>query len=326
MKKKNTPRLKVRLKEDIIVNEAVKLFLTEKIADNLSAETIDYYQRRIKKFTDFLTATEDKIWLCSDITSELVIEYKKHRQDSGVSEQTVLADLRGVRAFLYYCMENDYINYFKIKMPKTTEVVMDTYTEEEIQKLIKKPDINNCSFAELRNWTMVCFFLGTGCRVGTVINIKIEDINFPLHQIILRHTKNRNQYTIPLSQTLEQVMREYLQHRKGEADEYLFCNIYGEQLVRSTITTAIKNYNASRGIEKHSIHLFRHTFGRIFASTDGNAFKLQSQLGHTTMHMTMKYAKQFGNDLAKNFSEHSPLELLGDNIQPKSKLKVRREA
>jgi len=52
--------------------------------------------------------------------------------------------------------------------------------------------------------------LGTGNRAGTIINIKIEDIDFNSGNIILKKLKSRKQYYIPISQELEQALKEYI--------------------------------------------------------------------------------------------------------------------
>lgn len=99
-----------------------------------------------------------------------------------------------------------------------------------------------------------------GCRASTILNIKISDIDFHNENVILRKMKNRKQLCIPLSRTLLKVLHEYLSIRKGNAEDYLFCTEYGQQLSLRGLQTAIKNYNHRRGVKKVSIHLFRHYF------------------------------------------------------------------
>lgn len=48
--------------------------------------------------------------------------------------------------------------------------------------------------------------------------------------------------------------------RNGASDDYLFCSIYGDMMGRVTLQSSVARYNKSRGVEKTSIHLFRHTF------------------------------------------------------------------
>lgn len=52
----------------------------------------------------------------------------------------------------------------KINLLKTDVHIKETYSEEQLKILLKKPDTKKCSFAEYRNWTMINFFLATAVR------------------------------------------------------------------------------------------------------------------------------------------------------------------
>ena len=47
--------------------------------------------------------------------------------------------IRSVKVFLYWCMEQDEIAPFKIKMVKAQETIKDVYTQEELCALIQPP-------------------------------------------------------------------------------------------------------------------------------------------------------------------------------------------
>ena len=71
-----------------------------------------------------------------------------------------------VRAFLYWCMEKGYLEKYPIRLVRADDPIKEPYTTDELQKLLKEPDCKTCSFAEYRNWVIVNFLLGTGCRLG----------------------------------------------------------------------------------------------------------------------------------------------------------------
>jgi len=155
-----------------------------------------------------------------------------------------------------------YIEPFKIELLKVEKQVKETYTDSELTILLKKPDVKKCKFSEYRDWVFINYLLATGNRLRTVINVQIRDIDFDNDTIILKKTKNKHQQIIPISNSLKIILFEYLRYRKGENEDYLFCNSKGQQLTRDTITSSIRFYNLSRGISKTSIHLFRHTFAK----------------------------------------------------------------
>ena len=82
-------------------------------------------------------------------------------------------------------------------------------------------------------------------------------------------------------------------------------------LTENALRLAIARYNRQRGVQKTSIHMFRHTFARKYLlDCGGNAFTLQKLLGHTTLEMTKHYCAIFNTDLANGFDNLSPLEQL----------------
>ena len=104
------------------------------------------------------------------------------------------------------------------------------------------------------------------------------------------------------------ILQEYMKVRKGADDDYLFPNEFNGQMSENCLTSAIQRYNRARGVEKTSIHLFRHTFAKKYLlDCDGNAFTLQKLLGHSSLEMTRKYCEIFNADILRNYDEHSPL-------------------
>ena len=100
-----------------------------------------------------------------------------------------------------------------------------------------------------------------------------------------------------------------MQIRKGEPEDYLFCDEYGKMLTENALRLAITRYNKQRGVSKTSIHMFRHTFARKYLmDCGGNAFTLQKLLGHATLEMTKHYCAIFNSDITNGFDNISPLE------------------
>ena len=116
------------------------------------------------------------------------------------------------------------------------------------------------------------------------------------------------------------ILEEYLSYRGGEDKDYLFCNINGEQMTKSSITSAIRQYNLSRGIHKTSIHAFRHTFAKMaIIDCKIDAFRLQKLLGHADISTTENYVKIFGEDLIDCVEEYNPLNVL---MQKRKTIKI----
>ena len=159
-----------------------------------------------------------------------------------------------------------------------------------------------------QNWHEATVGHNCGCRAATVRAIQIRDVDLDGGVVFYRHTKNRKTQVIPLCSPMIAILREYQRYRSGESTDYLFCTETGSQLTENGLRQSIARYNARRGVQKTSIHLFRHTFARKYLiDCGGDAFTLQKLLGHSTLAMAKHYCAIYDADLTKNYDNFSPL-------------------
>jgi len=264
--------------------------------------------------------------ICSDISEDTFYNYIEyiHENKPDLRPATQRSYLTGVRAILYYGIKKGYIESFGVQLPKMDEVIKQTYTDHEIMLLLKKPDMKKSDFTEYRNWVLINYMIGTGNRAGTIINVKIEDVDFTSGNIILKKLKGRKQYYIPISKSLEQVLAEYLIYRKGEPDDFLFCTAYGKPLTLAGLGSEIARYNRFRGVEKRSLHMFRHTFAKQWILNGGDIFRLQKILGHSSLEMVRKYVNMFSDDLRRDFDSFNPLDNYLGNVGNNQRIKLNR--
>ena len=197
---------------------------------------------------------------------------------------------------------------------KSEETIKETYTDKELERLLKKPNMRACAFAEYRTWVIINLLVNNGTRAATVRNIKNKDVDLENLVIYLRHTKSKKSQVIPLCTELCGILKEYLRIRGGSDDDFLFPTENGEQLKEHGLRSSVARYNNRRGIQKTSIHAFRHTFARKYlVDCGGNAFTLQRLLGHSTLDMTKHYCAIFDADIAKNYDRFSPLAQMKSN-------------
>ena len=288
------------------IDSAFEQFIRTKRNQNLSEESIYYYYNVKKFFVEFFSGKN----YCSSITVDTIEDYKAYlsEKETPLSSVSINTYLRGLRAILYFFMEREYMPKFKISLIKQEKKIKETYTDAELKLLLAKPDIKKCDFSEYRNWAISNYLLATGNRLSTVCDLRVADIDFQNHEISLKKVKNRRQYIIPLSIRLEKILNDYLLYRKGEPNNYLFCNRFGEKLQKSALATAMRRYNKVRGVEKTSIHLYRHTFAKNWILNGGDIFRLKTILGHSSLDIVKEYVNIYGSDLNKDFERFNPLE------------------
>ena len=296
--------------DDILLEDAFDEYITEKEAHNLSPATITSYRASFEKFKKFMG--ENNTGNSVNISS--IYSWIAIMKGDGIKHVSINHYLRDIRAFLYWCMIPDraYIpKAFTIELQKGQEEQLKTFTEEEQEALIEKPS-RKAQFTEWRTWAIVNWILATGNRASTVCNVKIQDILFARREIILAHTKNKKAQVIPLSSSLETVMKEYIRvwRKEAEPTAYLFCNIGEEKLTTNALRQAFARYCEDRGVSKTSVHGLRHSFAKGWIKNNGNTFALQKILGHATLDMTRKYVNLFNEDIKDGFDSYNPLDNL----------------
>jgi integrase/recombinase XerD len=253
-----------------------------------------------------------------NVTDDFIVYLREYNNCNDI---TINSYLRTIRAFLYWLMEGGYIKRFRISIPRADKKIKETYSEAELNLLLKKPDIKKCDFIEYRMWAFSNYLLATGNRISSALNLLVCDIDFGNSLITINKTKNRKAQIIPMSKVLSNVLKEYLQYRGDELTDYVFCTETGGKSALRTFQDALADYNRSRGVMKTSAHLYRHTFAKQWILNGGDIFRLQKILGHSDLTVVKEYVQMFGNDLSIDFDRFNPLDQLGmNNKQNKIKM------
>jgi integrase/recombinase XerD len=307
----------------VLFNDAFDEFYAEKQAYNKSASTLHNYKYTYTAFCEFNGFNEETS--TDEVKLQHIYKWIGTLKQKGTKHTSINHYLRDLRAFLYWCMEDDraYISpAFKIKLVEGQEEAMKLFSEEELEALLEKPRRND-SFADWRTWAIVNWVLATGNRAATICEVKLSDINYSRREIVLAHTKNKKAQIVPLSSSLETVIKEYVRvwRREADIDGWLFPNVGEEQLTTNALRHAFTRYCTKRGVEKSNIHGLRHNFAKGWVQNNGNMFALQKILGHSTLDMTRRYVKLFSEDIKEDFDKFSPLDTIKRSAKRKQTVK-----
>lgn len=303
-------KITMQRKSNLTIEQAFQLFIRKCRVKNLTDSSIKSYEEKIIHFFRFYDENRTIDSIAVNDIDEYVLWL---RENNNVNDITINSYLRSLRAFLNYCMDCGYLPRFKVKLIKAEKKIKETYSDDELERLLEKPDVNSCSFSTYKTWVFENYLLGTGNRISTALDLHIADLDFENGVIYLRKTKNRKQQIIPLSNTLSNILQEYLSIRGGEPEDYLFCNDYGQKACTRTYQQLVHDYNIKRNVNKSSCHLFRHTFAKSWILNNGDIFRLQKMLGHSDLTVTKEYVQMFSNDLQMDFERFNPLDNLKRN-------------
>ena len=307
-------RIKMLQGTGLTFRDGCEKYLDDCRQRNLREGTIGHYKQ---SYTQFYKVISPDLPL-EDFTEKIYKDYVKFLVETLHNDVSINSYLRDMITTMHYLMREGYVAPFKMRAIKVDKKPIETYRDDELIKLLKKPNMKKCSFTEYKNWVMTNFLFSTGVRQRSLQNIKIKDVDFDNAVVYVNVTKNRKPLIVPLNQTMVKILQEYLRYRQHtNDDEYLFCNIFGQQLTKSTMYHMLYEYNKSRGVETTGIHRYRHTLAKQWILNGGNVVSLSKLLGHTSLEITQNYINYLVSDLAKQVDEINLL----DKFRPRTRIK-----
>ena len=298
-------KLKMKASKSITFEEGCNKYLEYCRQRNLRQGTINHYRQSYVQFFKFFEPDTP----IEEIDEDAYKRYVLHLRSTLNNDVSINSYLRDFITTMHYLMNEGYIQSYKMQAIKVDKSHIETYNEQELQLLLKKPNIKKCSFIEYQAWVMTNFLFSTAVRQRSLMYIKVKDIDFDNNVVYVNVTKNRKPLIVPLNQTMVNILREYLKYRNHKSDDdYLFCNVFGQQLVKSTCYHMLYEYNKRRGVETTGIHRYRHTFAKQWILSGGNVVSLSQLLGHSSLEITQNYIHLLVSDVAKQVDEINVLD------------------
>lgn len=268
-----------------------------------------FYNKYTKYLDEFYHRTPKEIPIEIFTTPVAQGAFMSYLQNQGLGQQTINSYLRAYRAFGNWCEEEGYLDGFKCPIKEVAPPLKIVYTDKELEQLMKKPPIED--FADFRSYCVIALILNTGARSNTILNIRLCDVELDEGYITFNKLKNHGIVRLGLERKVKRDLMEWMEfwrYGKGaEETDFLFCNEYGEQLSRDGLAKTVAKYNRSRGVEKTSLHLLRHTYAKKWITSGGDIISLARVLTHSELEMVKRYANLYGEDVKKEIEQHSAI-------------------
>ena len=310
---------KLRMMEQnfLTLEEGCNKYLDNCRARNLREGTINHYRQSYTQFYKYF----GKDMLVSTIDESAYQKYVVFLRDTLHNDVSINSYLRDFITTVHFWMREGYLPHFRMQAIKVDRHGVETYSEEELFALLKKPNVKKCSFTEYQCWVMTNFLFSTAVRQRSLMHIRIKDIDLDNNVVHVTVTKNRKSLLVPFNDTLRNILQEFLKYRQYKTTEdFLFCNVFGQQLVKSTCYHMLYEYNKRRGVETTGIHRYRHTFAKQWILNGGNVVSLSKLLGHSSLQITQNYINLLVSDVSK---EVATINLL-DKFSEKKKISMRK--
>ena len=112
---------------------------------NLRKGTINHYRQSYTQFFKYFDPDMPVAEFDKDMYDDFVI----HLQEVLFNDVSINSYLRDLITTLHFLMGEGYVQRFKMSAIKTDKSSIKTYTEEELTRLLQKPNIHKSSFTEV---------------------------------------------------------------------------------------------------------------------------------------------------------------------------------
>jgi integrase/recombinase XerD len=198
----------------------------------------------------------------------------------------------------------------RIDSPKLGHSLPKTLSEEEVEKLIQAPDVEDD--IGLRDRAMLELIYACGLRVTELISLDILNIN--LRQGVIRVIgKGEKERLVPMGEeALDWIQRYITQSRpnllkNNNKVTELFLSKRGKSMTRQTFWYRIKEYAVKASINKElSPHTLRHAFATHLINHGADLRTVQLLLGHSSLSTTQIYTEVARHRMKELHNEHHP--------------------
>ncbi|MEG1411668.1 MAG: tyrosine-type recombinase/integrase [Terrisporobacter sp.] len=258
-----------------------EMFIYAKKVEGCSNKTIKYYKSTIEKMLNTLQKPVKSL-----ITEDIRKYLGDYNQNNSCSKVTIDNIRRIISSFFSWLEEENYIlksPVRRIHKIRTQKVVKEAYTDENIEIMR-----DNCN--EIRDLAIIDLLNSTGMRVGELVKLNIDDINFNERECIVfgKGDKERKVYFDAKSKIH---LKDYLKTRSDD-NKALFVSLLKpfNRLQISGVEIRLRQLGHMLNIKKVHPHKFRRTLATRAIDKGMPIEQVQQLLGHSKIDTTLQYA------------------------------------
>ena len=257
------------------------LFLSSKKVEGCSNKTLKYYKSTIENMFNNINIPVKHI-----ITDDLRKYLSYFQNNSKVSKITVDNVRRIISSFFSWLEDEDYIlksPVRRIHKVKTGKTVKETYSDEALELMR-----DSCKHP--RDLAIIDLLSSTGMRVGELVKLNIEDINFNERECIV-FGKGDKERTVYFDARAKLHLKKYLDSRI-DSNPALFVTLLKpyNRLQISGVEIRLRELGKKLNIAKVHPHKFRRTLATRAIDKGMPIEQVQQLLGHQKIDTTLQYA------------------------------------
>mgnify|MGYP000374167227 FL=1 len=268
--------------------ELLSSFISAKRVEGCSKKTLKYYESSICKLFSIVGMHVTK--MRTDDLRNYLSDYQKL---NNCSKSNIDNIRRTLSSFFSWLEDENYIlkslvrRIHKIKANKT---VKETYTDEALKIMRDK-----CG--SIRDLAMIDLLSSTGMRVGELVHLNREDIDFENRECIV-FGKGSKERPVYFDARTKIHLYNYLESRTDN-NPALFVSLLKpyNRLEISGVEIRLRQLGRKLGITKVHPHKFRRTLATKAIDKGMPIEQVQQLLGHVKIDTTMQYAMVSQNNV-----------------------------
>ena len=267
--------------EEDNTQELITMFLAAKRIEGCSEKTLKYYQMTI---ISMVTSLQKGV---RHIVTEDLRSYLTEYQSKNHSSKVTIDNIRRIlSSFFSWLEDEDYIvksPVRRIHKVKTASSIKETYSDEELEKMR-----DNCT--EIRDLAMIDMLASTGMRVGEMVLLNRDDINFAERECVV-FGKGDKERIVYFDARAKLHLQQYLDSRSDQ-NPALFVSLHApfERLKIGGIESRLREMGKQLSISRVHPHKFRRTLATMAIDKGMPIEQLQRLLGHQRIDTTLQYA------------------------------------
>jgi len=290
---------------EILIDNFIDVLWLEK---GLSKNTLSAYRHDISSFSDWYKGVS-----LLEVQRVDLLDYLSQRLKDGYSSRSTARSLSSLRAFYSHITVKHNLKEnptSRVDSPKLGRSLPKTLSEDEVEKLISSPDVED--YIGLRDRAMLELIYACGLRVSELISLDMLNLN--LRQGVIRVIgKGEKERLVPMGEEaldwLQRYInkgRPYLLKEDNKVSE-LFLSKRGKSMTRQTFWYRIKEYANKASINKDlSPHTLRHAFATHLINHGADLRTVQLLLGHSSLSTTQIYTEVARHRMKELHNEHHP--------------------
>jgi site-specific recombinase XerD len=261
--------------------ELLDVFIAAKRIEGCSEKSLKYYDSTIRQMIGGINKQVREI--NTDDLRGYLADFQKKRNSSKVTVDNMR---RIFSSFFGWLEDEDYIlkspvrRIHKVKAEKT---IKETFSDEGLELLRDATE-------NIRDLAIIDLLASTGMRVGELVQLNREDINFHERECVV-FGKGGSERVVYFDARTKIHMLNYLDNRR-DVNPALFVSLAMpcERLLIGGVETRLKEIGKRAELQKVHPHKFRRTLATRAIDKGMPVEQVQRLLGHVKIDTTMHYA------------------------------------